>query len=138
MGLETSVPRREPKVICTSETLSERGSYGFQVIYRGEPREALLVRFRGNAYGYLNQCVHMPKALDCEHSHVFDETGEYVRCSMHGITYDPVTGLCQSEICSGRFLTVLKIAERDGFVYLNDKRGRLMRICAHVTSRRKT
>ena len=123
--MEMSVPRREPAVICPSGSLSERGSYGFRMLYRGEPREAILVRFRGNAYGYLNQCVHMPKALDCEHCHVFDETGEYIRCSMHGIIYDPVTGRCQSEICSGKSLTLLKIAERDGLIYLQDKRGRL-------------
>jgi hypothetical protein len=45
---------------------------------------------------------------DCEHPSVFDETGNYLRCSMHGIIYDPVDGLCQSEIRAGKFLTRLK------------------------------
>lgn len=88
-------------------------------------REAILVRFRGTAYGYINQCVHMPKALDCEHCHVFDERGESVRCTMHGITYDPATGACRSEICAGKYLTGIRIEEDGGFIYLRDKHGRM-------------
>lgn len=120
-----SPARRAPAVICASDELPELGSYGFQVLHRGEPRAAILIRFRGTAYGYLNQCVHMPKALDCEHCNVFDANGEMIRCSMHGITYDPVSGQCQSEICAGKFLTAVKIVERDGFIYLVDKRSNM-------------
>jgi nitrite reductase/ring-hydroxylating ferredoxin subunit len=42
---------------------------------------------------------------------------------MHGITYEPATGLCQSEICAGKSLTAVKIDERDGQIYLADKRA---------------
>ena len=115
--------RRNPQVICPSDSLPERASYGFRLRYRGEAREAILVRHGGVVYGYLNQCVHMPKALDCEHCHIFDESGRFIRCSMHGITYEPATGLCQSEICAGKSLTAVKIDERDGQIYLADKRA---------------
>jgi nitrite reductase/ring-hydroxylating ferredoxin subunit len=59
---------------------------------------------------------------DC---HVFDEAGEQLRCTMHGITYDPITGLCQSEICAGRSLTPVRVDEQGGFIHLVDKRCRL-------------
>jgi nitrite reductase/ring-hydroxylating ferredoxin subunit len=44
---------------------------------------------------------------------------------MHGITYKPETGECLSEICAGKSLTQLRVEERDGVVYLVDKRAQL-------------
>ena len=116
---------RAPSPICPSAALTELGSHRFQVLYRGAPREAILVRFRGVAYGYLNECVHMPRQLDGEERHVFDEAGGAIRCSMHGITYRPETGECLSEICAGKSLTSLRVEEREGVLYLTDKRARL-------------
>jgi len=101
------------------------GSHGFQVLYRGVKREAILVRFRGVAYGYLNQCVHMPRQLDGEEPRVFDEAGGAIRCSMHGITYRPETGECLSEIGAGKSLTPLRVDEREAVLYLTDKRASL-------------
>lgn len=116
---------KAPSPVCASAVLAELGSHRFRVLYRGEPREAILVRFQGIAYGYLNQCVHMPRELDCEHCHVFDRAGTSIRCSMHGITYRPETGECLSEICAGKSLTPIRVEERGGVVYLADKRARL-------------
>ena len=112
--------------ICPSASVAESGKFGFRIFYRGRPSEALLVRFQGDVRGYLNQCVHMPRPLDCEHDCIFDESGRHLRCSMHGIIYDPVNGECRSEICEGRALTAVKVQERDGYVYLVDKRARLI------------
>jgi len=112
--------------ICPSTELAELGRHRFRVLYRGTPREAILVRFQGVVYGYLNQCVHMPKELDCEQPRVFDAAGESIRCSMHGITYTPATGECLSEICAGESLTPLRVQERDGMLYLTEKRTTLL------------
>ncbi len=117
-------PSRTPSPICTSDALAELGSYRFRVLYRGDPREAIVIRFQGVAYAYLNECVHMPRELDCEHCHVFDEAGASIRCTMHGITYRPESGECLSEICAGRSLTRLQVDERDDVLYLDDKRAR--------------
>jgi nitrite reductase/ring-hydroxylating ferredoxin subunit len=108
--------------ICRSAVVTELGSHGFGIFYRGVQRDAILVRYRGVAYGYLNQCVHMPRRLDGEEPYVFDGAGSAIRCTMHGITYRPETGECLSEICSGQSLTPLRIEEHDGVVYLTDKR----------------
>lgn len=121
--MSTLVRHQAP--ICPSLDLAELGSHSFQVLYRGVQREAILVRFRGVAYGYLNQCVHMPRRLDGEEPGVFDEAGGAIRCTMHGITYKPETGECLSEICAGKSLTPLRVEEREGVLYLTDKRARL-------------
>lgn len=116
--------RRAPEAVCASSELADNSYFGFAIDYRGEPRKAILIRYQGVAYGYLNQCVHMPRALDCEQCNVFDDTGRYIRCTMHGLIYEPTTGQCRSDICAGQSLTPLKIDERDGTIYLTDKRGR--------------
>lgn len=116
---------KTPSPVCPSIALAELGSRRLSILYRGEPREAILVRFQGAIYGYLNQCVHMPRELDCEQRHVFDQTGSSIRCSMHGITYKPETGECLSAICAGKLLTQLRVEERDGVIYLVDKRAQL-------------
>lgn len=120
-----ALSKSRTEVICASSEVSEGGSRRFAVVHRGEPREAILVRIGGSVFGYLNQCVHMPRELDCEHCHVFDETGRFLRCTMHGITYRPETGECLSEICAGKSLTPLRVTESDGAVILCDKRTRL-------------
>lgn len=112
-----------PATICPSSQIDERGKHPFKILYRGEARDAFLIRFNGVVHGYLNRCVHMPKPLDCEHHNIFDESSRYLQCSMHKICYDPVSGESLSEICAGKKLTALKVREVGGWVYLADKRA---------------
>jgi len=118
-------PLRGGELICSSDHLAERDSHLFRIHYRGELRDAMLIRHNGAVYGYLNRCVHMPKRLDCEQSYIFDKSGKFIRCSMHGIIYDPGSGLCQSEICAGKALTALKVGEHDNSIYLLEKHASL-------------
>ena len=111
--------------ICLASQVPELGKFPFRVNYRGENRAAILIRFKGLVFGYLNQCVHMPKPLDCEQAHIFDESGRYLQCSMHTICYDPKTGEALSEICAGKKLTALKTEEQGDWIYLIDKRARI-------------
>jgi len=118
-----AIKQHIPQPICRSLQVPELGKFSFAIQYRGVRRDAILVRFKGLVYGYLNQCVHMPRPLDCEHSNIFDETGRYLQCSMHTICYDPVTGESLSEICAGKKLTALQVREEEEWVYLVDKRA---------------
>ena len=118
-----ALKQHAPEPICPSLDVPELGKFSFAVQYRGVSRDAILVRFKGVVYGYLNQCVHMPKPLDCEHSHIFDDSGRYLQCSMHTICYDPATGEALSEICAGKKLTALQVREEGEWVYLVDKRA---------------
>jgi len=117
------VSKPVPAAICQAMQIPELGKYSFVLRYRGENRQAILIRFKGEVYGYLNQCVHMPRTLDCEQSDIFDESGRYLQCSMHSICYDPVSGESLSEICAGKKLTGFKVREEKGWVYLTDKRA---------------
>jgi len=117
------MPVKQRFTLCPALQLRELGKFSFSVQYRGEQRNAILVRFKGSVYGYLNQCVHMPKALDCENDNIFDESGRYLQCSMHSICYDPVSGESLSEICLGKKLTALTVREEGGWIYLEDKRA---------------
>jgi nitrite reductase/ring-hydroxylating ferredoxin subunit len=114
-----------PSIICSSAELPELGKRAFAVDYRGERQPALLIRFKGAVYGYLNRCVHVPKRLDREEEDVFDATGQFLQCSLHAVQYYPETGLARSEICAGKRLTALRVEERDGWIRLTEKRAAL-------------
>lgn len=86
-----------PQRICASDALRELDSYCFSVQCWGKHRDAILIRHAGEVYGYLNQCTHMPRRLDCEDPRVFDDSGRFPRCSMHGIIYD--TARCSRKTC---------------------------------------
>jgi len=105
--------------------VTELGKFPFSVQYRGTRCDAVLVRFKGKVYGYINQCVHMCLPLDCEQSCIFDKSGHYLQCSMHGVCYDPVTGKSLHNVCGGKKLTALKVKEKEGWVYLVDKDAEL-------------
>ena len=120
------VANKKGEAICKSGALADLESLCFQVHYRGELREAILIRHQGHVSCYLIQCVHMPRRLNCEDPYVFDDTGRYLRCSMHGIVYEPASGLCRSDICLDQQLTSLAVVERDGEVFLKDKNASLV------------
>lgn len=117
--------KSHPVPICRSDQLAELGKWCFSVQYRGASEQALVVRFKGSVFGYLNHCAHMPRTLDCERDGVFDPSGRYLQCSMHGICYDPVSGRSLSEICLDQSLTAIKVTEQQGWIYLVDKHARL-------------
>lgn len=108
--------------VCQSDQLKEGGYKRVEVLYVNEPSSVVVFRYKGHCKAYRNLCVHMPRRLDCEKDMLFDETGENLRCSMHGIVYDPVTGESISAICRGDKLTPVKVQEDDEGVWICDKR----------------
>lgn len=121
--MSTGIGRRRIWV-CTGEALTEGVHRRVDVLYAGAPDSVLVFRFQGRCYAYRNQCVHMPRRLDCERDMIFDAAGRYLRCSMHGIVYDPCTGESLSTLCSGERLTAVRVLEDGQGVWLNDKRVR--------------
>jgi nitrite reductase/ring-hydroxylating ferredoxin subunit len=115
-----SGPARFP--ICSSEALAEGRHRKMKMIFEGREEECLLVRFHGTCYAYINRCVHMPRPLDCEKDLVFDHSGQYLRCSMHGIVYTPETGTSVSTMCEGEKLRSVSIYEENGEVGFADWR----------------
>ncbi len=107
------------RVICVSSALIEGGKgVRFSVLRGGKPVPAFVVRYNGSAYGYLNQCAHIPVELDWVEGEFFESSGLYLMCTTHGATYEPDTGYCVMGPCKRQRLTALSVAEEDGKVYL--------------------
>lgn len=108
--------------VCDTNQLKEGDYISVDVHYANEPSSVVLFRHQGEVYAYKNQCVHMPRKLDCEEKTIFDDSGKHLRCSMHGIMYDPVTGESISTICNGEKLTPVKLTAKDEGIWIVDKR----------------
>lgn len=108
--------------VCRSGDLREGEHITLDIVYNGELHSSIIFRFNKKTYAYINRCVHMPRKLNCELDDIFDDSGKYLRCSMHGIVYDPETGISQSSMCQGEKLKPLKVVEENGYIYFNDKR----------------
>ena len=112
-----------PKLaICPSLELAEGQYRKLSIIYEGRADECLLLRFEGKVYAYLNRCVHMPRRLDCEQQTIFDQSGRYLRCSMHGIVYTPESGTSLSAMCEGEQLRADQVYEEAGEIGFADLR----------------
>ena len=109
-------------VICPSHELAEGQYRKLKMIFEGRDDECLILRFDGKVYAYINRCVHMPRRLDCEQKTVFDHTGRFLRCSMHGIVYTPQTGASVSTICEGEQLRAVEVYEEGGEIGFADFR----------------
>lgn len=110
--------------VCASADLADQDYRIVPLLFKGAPHTAIVLRHHGQIYAYLNQCVHMVRRLDCMHDAIFDEPQEHLRCSMHGIVYDPTTGASLSVLCAGQKLEALRVTEREGQVAIIDKRVR--------------
>ncbi len=108
--------------VCPTDQLQEGGYLRVAVAYANEPSSVVVFRYKGEYLAYRNLCVHMPRRLDCEKDMIFDDTGQSLRCSMHGITYDPITGASTSMICEGDKLTPVKVQVDGEGIWIFDKR----------------
>lgn len=107
------------RLICSSEQLAETGKgFRFTVTRYGREVSAFAVRFRGQVYGYLNECGHVPAELDWLPGEFFDDSKLYLICSVHGALYAPDTGRCLGGRCQGRGLKPLAMREIDGQIFL--------------------
>ena len=113
----------EPLWVTNSEELSDGAYLTMDVSYAGEAISVIVFRYRGKCFAYRNLCVHMPRKLDCLEDMIFDESGQYLRCSMHGIVYEPSTGSSVSEICHGERLTSIELMENEQGVWIIDRRA---------------
>src|SRR5487761_2055661 len=95
--------------LTTSENLRDGSYLKLDVYYAGEIIPVVVIRYQGKCFAYRNRCLHMPRELDCIEDKIFDESGQYLRCSMHGIVYDPTTGESVSDICYRKRLTTIEL-----------------------------
>lgn len=108
--------------VCDKNQLGEGDYRRVEVAYAGEPSSVLVFHFKGEYLAYRNLCVHMSRTLDCEKDMIFDGTGQYLRCSMHGIIFDPVTGESKSVICQGDKLTQVQLLDGEDGLWIFDNK----------------
>ena len=109
------------KPACTRDELQQARFLIRHVDYKKQPVSVILFAFEESVYAYINHCMHMHRPLNCEQDAIFDETGKFLRCSMHGFIFDPKTGECQSPVCFGQRLQALRLEEVDGTFYFAEK-----------------
>jgi nitrite reductase/ring-hydroxylating ferredoxin subunit len=109
------------RVICAAADLLDAGKgVRFETQYRGETAAAFVVRHEGRVRGYLNRCSHIAMELDWQPGVFFDSEGRDLICSTHGAVYSASSGKCLGGPCSAGPLVRLAVAERDGFIVLED------------------
>lgn len=108
--------------VCATTALADGEYRKLRLVFEKRDEECVVLRFEGTVYAYINRCVHMPRRLDCERKHVFDDSGRFLRCSMHGIVYQPQTGASLSTMCEGERLRAVEVYEEGGEIGLADFR----------------
>jgi nitrite reductase/ring-hydroxylating ferredoxin subunit len=104
--------------LCPSVELIERGdAHVFDVLHFREPARAFVLRFDGRLVAYLNRCLHVPTEMDWQYGQFLDGDKEFILCSTHGASYEPLTGRCAGGPCGRGKLTAMDVEERDGQVY---------------------
>lgn len=104
--------------LCRSEALTETGlALGFDVLEFGHVVRAFALRHQGIAVAYLNRCAHVPAELDWQPGEFMDADRTFILCSIHGASYEPLTGRCAGGPCGRGRLTAITLTERDGEVY---------------------
>ena len=107
------------RLICTSQEVQEKGiGVRFDLPKLGLRETGFVVRYRGEVYGYINQCAHVPAPLDWNEGEFFDLTRTALICATHGAQYEPETGYCILGPCKGKSLRKLDVVERDNHIYL--------------------
>jgi nitrite reductase/ring-hydroxylating ferredoxin subunit len=119
--LITAMASDKLKRICTREELNATSFLIRPIQFKKQSTSAIIFAFEGKVYAYINHCMHMHRPLNCEQDNVFDDSGKYLRCSMHGFIFDPKTGECQSPVCLGQHLHSLRLEEIDGELYFAEK-----------------
>ncbi len=85
----------------------------------GEFVTGFVVRFKGQAYAYVNQCAHVSVELDWNHGDFFTRQKDYLVCSTHGAQYRPDNGFCVMGPCKGKSLKTLTLTEQNQKIIIN-------------------
>ncbi len=111
-------PRLEPRHLCASVELKERGTaVTFDVMEFGRSAQAFALRFDDVAVAYLNRCAHVPAEMDWQPGEFWDQDRRFIICSVHGALYEPANGRCLAGPCTGARLHPIQLKEEGGQVY---------------------
>lgn len=102
--------------LCPFNSLDDPGAKGFS-FGKGQTRfDMFLVRSKGEARAYLNECPHAHARLDNwpDKFLTLDETR--IICGVHAALFRIEDGFCVSGPCAGKHLTLVPIEIVDGMI----------------------
>ena len=105
-------------LICTTDQLTDPGSYGFEIDFNGESVEGFIVQYNGQFFAYRNSCPHTGAPLDWVEHQFLDTYGSLIQCAVHDARFYIETGECVFGPCPGESLSKLDICVEDGRIYL--------------------
>jgi nitrite reductase/ring-hydroxylating ferredoxin subunit len=94
-------------------------SMKFILPIRGVDEECFVINYHGQLHAYVNQCRHVPMAMDWVDNQFFAERGRYLMCQTHNAYYEPATGECiagPSATC-GKLLYRVPLELENGVIY---------------------
>ena len=107
-------------VILNSADLEDGGKgLRFPLPVLGQNVTGFVVRFKGVAYAYVNQCAHVSVELDWNEGDFFTAQQDFLICSTHGAHYRPDNGFCVMGPCKGKSLKPLQVIEQNGQIIIN-------------------
>lgn len=111
----------DANVIVFNSSDLEDGGKGlrFPLPALGAHVTGFVVRFKGKAYAYVNQCAHVSVELDWNEGEFFTAQQDYLVCATHGAHYRPDNGFCVMGPCKGKSLKPLAVIEQNGQIVIN-------------------
>jgi nitrite reductase/ring-hydroxylating ferredoxin subunit len=103
--------------------LQVMASKAFCVDIGSSQHEGFFVRVEnGDLFAYKNSCPHTGAPLNWTPDQFLTSSGRYIQCSIHGAMFKSETGECFSGPCSGKFLQMMKVIEREGQAFVEIER----------------
>ena len=104
--------------LCRIDQLADPGTWNVVLEESDEELDIVIVQTNSTRHAYINSCPHQFIPLETFPNHFLTEDKRFLVCSGHGARFELATGACYSGPCLGKGLDRLKIAERDGGIYL--------------------
>ncbi len=82
----------------------------------GRKRGGFVVNYQGTIRAFVNECAHIPMALDWFENEFFDRQCRYLVCPTHGALYEPSSGACVAGPPLGAGLDPLRVEVEAGAV----------------------
>ena len=107
--------------LCRRADLSDPGTVNVVLGEGADELDIVIVNSDGNAHAYINCCPHQFIPLETFPNHFLTADKRHLVCSGHGALFELDTGICAGGPCVGQALERLKIAEKDGALYLDEQ-----------------
>jgi nitrite reductase/ring-hydroxylating ferredoxin subunit len=105
--------------LCARDAVADGAARSFVVGEGAGRRDIIVVASGRTVSGYLNSCPHRGTPLETFPDRFLDSAG-FLVCSTHGARFRPADGFCVAGPCAGQFLRTVKLAVREGTIFVLD------------------